>query len=119
MGRFYNGDISGKFWFGIQPSDCADRFGVIGQQPSMLNYYFDEDNLEDVENEIKFIEDILGNKIETIDEFFEKNNTYKDDDLLAIGISKIDLREYTDLKLGKQIRDCIIQNGYCDFDAEF
>ena len=28
MGRFYNGDICGKFWFGIQSSDDAESFGV-------------------------------------------------------------------------------------------
>ena len=27
MGRYYNGDISGKFWFGIQPSDDASQLG--------------------------------------------------------------------------------------------
>ena len=30
MGRYYTGDIEGKFWFGIQSSNSADRFGVIG-----------------------------------------------------------------------------------------
>ena len=33
MGRYYNGDIEGKFWFAVQSSDCADRFGSIGEQP--------------------------------------------------------------------------------------
>lgn len=28
MGRFYSGDIQGKFWFGVQDSDDADFFGV-------------------------------------------------------------------------------------------
>ena len=30
MGRQYKGDINGKFWFAIQDSDTADRFGVHG-----------------------------------------------------------------------------------------
>lgn len=30
MGRFYHGDISGKFWFTIQSSSDADWFGVEG-----------------------------------------------------------------------------------------
>ena len=30
MGRYYNGDIEGKFWFGVQSSDDADFFGVDG-----------------------------------------------------------------------------------------
>jgi hypothetical protein len=28
MGRFYSGDIQGKFWFAVQDSDDADFFGV-------------------------------------------------------------------------------------------
>jgi len=28
MGRYYNGDIEGKFWFAVQSSDDADFFGV-------------------------------------------------------------------------------------------
>ena len=30
MGRYYSGDIEGKFWFAIQSSDDADYFGVEG-----------------------------------------------------------------------------------------
>ncbi len=29
MGRYYSGDIEGKFWFAVQSSYAADRFGVI------------------------------------------------------------------------------------------
>jgi hypothetical protein len=32
MGRYYNGDIEGKFWVGIQPSTDADFFGVIHEE---------------------------------------------------------------------------------------
>jgi hypothetical protein len=27
MGRYYNGDIEGKFWVAVQSSDDADFFG--------------------------------------------------------------------------------------------
>ena len=36
MGRYYFGSIEGKFWFGIQSSCAANRFGVIGQPPEYL-----------------------------------------------------------------------------------
>ena len=29
MGRYYSGDIEGKFWFGIQPSNDAEQFGAV------------------------------------------------------------------------------------------
>jgi hypothetical protein len=36
MGRYYSGDISGKFWFGIQSSHDADYFGVKGYYDKTL-----------------------------------------------------------------------------------
>ena len=118
MGRYYSGDIDGKFWFALQSSDCADRFGVTGEQPQTLEYYFSEDDLEGVEEEIKNIEDDLGDKIKVIDEFFEKNNGYNDQMLKEAGITTEELRDYADLGMGKKIRDCIKEQGYCSFTAE-
>ena len=118
MGRYYSGDIEGKFWFALQGSDCADRFGVSGEQPNVLTYYFDEDNLEDVEEEIARIEQNLGDKIKIIDDFFESKNGYNDEMLAEAGISKHELSEYADLGMGKKIRDCIKENGSCSFEAE-
>ncbi len=118
MGRYYSGDIDGKFWFALQSSDCANRFGVTGEQPSILNYYFGEENLEDVEAEIKNIEESLGDKLQVIKKFFETNNGYNDKMLADIGITQDELRDYADLGLGKQIRDCIKENGHCGFEAE-
>ena len=36
MGRYYSGDIDGKFWFAVQPSDDANYFGVEGERPNYL-----------------------------------------------------------------------------------
>ena len=118
MGRYYSGDIDGKFWFALQSSDCADRFGVTGEQPSTLEYYFDESNLKDVELEIKNIEDSLGDKLQQIEKFFEGNNGYNDKMLAEAGITQDELRDYADLGLGKEIRNSIKENGQCGFTAE-
>ena len=118
MGRCYSGDIKGKFWFGLQSSDCADRFGVSGVQPEVLHYYYSEDDLEGVKEEIKNIEESLGDKLKIIEDFFETRGGYNDDDLEKAGITEQELSEYADLGLGKQIRDCIIENGECSFEAE-
>jgi hypothetical protein len=118
MGRYFQGDIQGKFWFALQSSNCADRFGVMGYQPDVLNYYFSEDDLEGVEEEIANIETKLGDKLKIIDDFFETRGGYNDDDLEKAGISKHELSEYADLGMGKKIRDCIKENGQCEFEAE-
>lgn len=118
MGRYYSGDIEGKFWFALQGSDSADRFGVQGYQPEVLNYYFEESDLEGVEEEIKNIEESLGDKLQLIEKFFEDNTGYNEKMLAEVGITTHELSEYADLGMGKKIRDCIIENGSCSFEAE-
>ena len=118
MGRYYSGDIEGKFWFALQSSDCADRFGKIGEIPCYLEYYFDIHDLPDVEAEIQSIESTLGNVKEKIDKFFEENNGYNEEKLKEHGITIHHLSEYADLLLGYQIQNSINKNGGCHFSAE-
>lgn len=118
MGRYYSGDIEGKFWFGVQSSCAADRFGQRGYEPNYIEYYYCEEHLDDVEAEIKRIEDELGDKLETLDKFFSERYGYSDKELEAIGIDGHDISEYADLGLGRKIRDCIKERGECAFTAE-
>ena len=123
MGRYYDGDIEGKFWFAVQDSDAADRFGVTGVEPSELYYYFGERNLNDVEAELKVIEEQLGTYRVKMIEFFKSNQWYTDEDLAKyLGLPSDEVRnlikEYADYELGRKIRDCILENGYCEFRAE-
>ena len=118
MGRYYNGDIKGKFWFGLQPSNAPSRFGGEELEPSYITYYFRKEHLQGVIKEINRIANSLGDKKKMIDDFFSKTSAYNDDDLQEIGIDRFDLGEYADLLLGIQIRDCIIENDECVFDAE-
>ena len=118
MGRYYSGDIEGKFWFGLQPSNAASRFGGQEFEPQYIEYYFNEDDLAKVDEEIEEIITTLGDKKKIIDDFFEGKISYKDEDLEAIGITEDILRDYADLKLGIQIRDKIEASGQCCFQAE-
>ena len=118
MGRYYSGDIEGKFWFGLQGSTAADRFGVSYNEPNFVEYDYFEDDLEAVELEIKNIEDNLGDKLQIIEKFFEGAGGYTDEMLKKEGITKGELSEYADLGLGIKIRDCIKENGECHFQAE-
>ena len=118
MGRYYSGDIEGKFWFGLQSSHAANRFGVEGEAPAELQYFFTENDLEGVEEEILNIETELGDKLQVIKQFFLKNNGYTDEKLTEAGITQDELSEYADLKLGIKIRDYVKENGDCSFTAE-
>ena len=118
MGRYYSGDIEGKFWFAVQSSVAADRFGVSHSEPNYVEYYYEEEDLEGVEEEIKLIEVGLGSQLQAIDDFFASKDSYNDKELEEAGISREDLSEYADLHLGRKIRDCIKDNGCCTFTAE-
>lgn len=127
MGRYYNGDIEGKFWFAVQDSDAADRFGVIGLQPEEqteeLYYYFDEDSLPGIYQELTYIENKLGNKLAKLNKFFEENNSYTDEKLakyINVGPNVIQsiLKEYADYVLGLKIMKAIQTTGQCEFTAE-
>lgn len=119
MGRYYSGNIEGKFWFGIQSSDAANRFGVIGKPPDYLEYFFDTEDLKNVESEIKNIEEKLKDKLPILDEFYDVMSMDKPE--LEIIVKQMDdniISDYADLVLGRKIRDCIKTNGDCYFDAE-
>lgn len=126
MGRYYSGDIEGKFWFIVQPSNAANRFGVQGTQNTQdtITYDFDKENLTEVNAELDRILNNLGDNKEKLDAFFEEHNTYTETKLAKFMCLDSEnklryiLREYADYYLGKQIVDCIKEKGYCSFDAE-
>jgi hypothetical protein len=127
MGRYYTGDIEGKFAFAIQNSDAADRFGVTGQTPNFLEYYFTTDNLEDIKEELKNIEDAFGEHKTSLKTYFDLYKTQDDAPLSFYsyiqegGLPELtdnQLSEYYDYVLGRKILDCIQETGSCSFDAE-
>ncbi|MAH46364.1 hypothetical protein CMI37_11070 [Candidatus Pacearchaeota archaeon] len=123
MGRYYNGDIEGKFWFGVQSSDDADFFGSEGTQPDQLEYYFDEDNLPDIKKGIATCLEELGHMKEMLDLFFEHQNGYNDAMLEeTFNIEKEDIQPilewYARLRLGKEILECVESQRDCSFTAE-
>ncbi len=123
IGRYISGDIEAKLWFAVQPSDAADRFGVTGYQPETLEYWFGEEHLESVEDEINSIIESLGKYKDLLDKFFNEKYSYNYEQLsdhLQVDEKETKklLKEYTDLELGIKIRDCIKENGGCSFSAE-
>jgi hypothetical protein len=107
MGRYYDGDIEGKWWFGVQPSDVPTRFG--GGE-TRIEYSIPHD--DDFKDTMKEIETNLGDKIGMFDDFFEQNNGYTDERLIEFFKKKYpsyteddlkkDIREYADYEFGNQ-----------------
>ena len=128
MGRYYTGDIEGKFMFGVQSSDDADFFGVEGDA-RFLNYSYSEEDLPKVEEGVKECEGVLGEYLKHIDQFFKENDSFNSERLAKYLSNVLDknvteentrfnLEWYARLELGKEIRDCIKEHGQCNFEAE-
>lgn len=124
MGRYTKGDIEHKFWFATQNSNAADRFGVTGEQPSELYYYFNiYEHLDTVRAELTLIKNKLGKDLEKLDKFFEGTFAYTDKQL-ADYLGKTDkevellLKDYADLVLGNKILKQLETTGSCEFTAE-
>ena len=134
MGRYYHGDIEGKFWFAVQSSTDADFFGVEGNA-RFLNYYFDTEDLPKIEEGIKKCKGYLGSLLETLNKFFDENNGYNNEMLVdylnkAHASENLPSKKFTEqgvkhylewyarLDLGKEILACMEENGECSFEAE-
>ena len=116
MGRYYNGDIEGKFWVAVQPSDAAARFGGRNYEPAYIEFYFDDQDLPKLKEELDAIEQ--SDSFENTKEFFENRSLYNDEDARANNVSEEDIRNFADYQLGVKIRDSIKDIGQCQFSAE-
>lgn len=135
MGRYYEGDIEGKFWFGIQSSDDADFFGQQGFQPEYLEYYFDEKDISNIQTGLDECCQRLDWRKGLLDDFFKKNNGYTREEICTLlnvpvpetGMSIQDhqkskyhyyLEWYARYELGKKILDRVKSDKFCSFRAE-
>tara|TARA_E500000318_G_scaffold88333_1_gene85558 strand:- start:751 stop:1092 length:342 start_codon:yes stop_codon:yes gene_type:complete len=109
MGRYYYGDIEGKFWFAVQSSESPQKFG--GRME--LSYSFDEDDISEVKEVLSEIK--KDTNIPLLDKFFKDNTGYNDEMLAEVGLTMEDVEQYADYELGKQILDCLEKNGQCNF----
>ena len=113
MGRYYERMIEGKFMFAVQSSHAADRFGCIGFN-NYVTYYFDKEQLPTIKEELESMQDAY----DKVSEFFKDKDSWTSQQQEEAGISKQEMSDYADYRLGVQIRDCILEQGYCDFEAE-
>ena len=134
MGRYYQGDIEGKFMFGVQGSDAAERFGAVEREHDYVEYSIHRDNYKEIVEELESIKS--ANPIEKVVSMFETVNFYNkentevknfrdffswEETLKKHGLTLKDLSAYADHRLGKQIKDWFDENpkkDYLTFSAE-
>jgi hypothetical protein len=122
MGRYYSGDIEGKFWFAVQSSTDPSFFGGSENDPNLINYYFTDADKSDIEEGIAKCKEALGEHQKKLDDFFVAHNGYNDEMLIEAGFPKAKVQEllqwYARLELGEKILKCVQDNGSCSFTAE-
>ncbi len=112
MGRFYNGDIEGKFWVALQPSDAAEQFGGYME----ASFSFTDEDIDQVKERLKELKNEKAFK--KIEAFLRNEIGYNDEMLAKAGITKEQLSDYADHELGVKILKCLQENGECNFTAE-
>tara|TARA_R110002049_G_scaffold231127_2_gene403413 strand:+ start:13855 stop:14199 length:345 start_codon:yes stop_codon:yes gene_type:complete len=113
MGRYYHGDIQGKFMSAVQSSAAADRFGSTGYT-NYLSYYFDNEHLGTINEQLE----ILEPSFKKVEKFFEGKDSWSTKQQEEAGISSQEISDYADYRLGLQIKECIEDNGDCSFEAD-
>ena len=117
MGRYYNGDVNGKFMFAVQGSDAHERFGAI--QSDYINYVVYRDSYAEICAELDSIKN--NSSIEKVDKMFNEKSGYNDDIKKEFDVSEKDLSEYADYEVGIQLKEFFDDNpdiDECRFDAE-
>jgi len=112
MGRYYSGDIEGKFWFGIQASDDSEFFGMEPSH-SFIDYYIDESDMDLIENGI----------MTKINKFFSGKHSYSNKQLSEVlNVNEEATHDllvwYARLELGKKIHKQVLKDGSCYMSAE-
>lgn len=119
MGRYYNGDIEGKFMFGVQGSDAGERFGAEQQESHYVEYYVNRDNYDKI---VKILDEIKSNgHVDRVEKMFEKENGWNDEILAKYGVSNKDMEEYADYEMGLQMKEWFDEHDHDTlyFTAEF
>ena len=113
MGRYYFGDISGKFVYGVQRSDDPNFFSIKavsretfedGMNSPVLHYHFDKSMLPEIEKGMSKCKKEL--------EKHKKNLNKNDKD------TKDDTIWEARMYLGNKILECVKDKGVCIFEAE-
>jgi len=84
MGRYYSGDIEGKFWFAIQSSDDADFFGAEGEvneEDGEISYFFVKEDMDGINDGLEVCQEKLGENLPKLDVFFASVNGYSYDEI--------------------------------------
>ena len=123
MGRYYHGDIEGKFWFGIQPSDDPAFFGAEEEPRDYISFYTED--LEKIAAGIDTCKNKLGKYYNEVDKFYsiiinDPKHAQTLQEWLDIdeGTAHYLMEWYARLELGRKMYKQVKENGSCSIEAE-
>ncbi len=118
MGRYYQGDIEGKFWFGCQKSTDAEFFGAREEQ-DFINYCVDD--VDTVLIGIDKCKDALGDLVYLFDLAYRGDIKDNPDWQKLSEEKQTEMYEwFARLDIGMRILKYFMANpdDYCNFTAE-
>jgi len=142
MGRYYTGDIEGKFWFALQDSDDATHFGgthdyvdadgeVCEEEKEATEIYshFDLTHVGDIEDELASCARHLGELGPIIQSLLaSETGFYHSDKFIQTHFGHLGyptlasfrpkLKIYARMSLGRKILACVKTKGVCNFASE-
>ena len=129
MGRYYQGDIEGKFWFAVQSSADPEFFSpshideLDEEDCGMILWEFEKEDLPNIKKGIRECNSKLGSWGKKLDTFFASRDSYNYEMLTkALGTSEKKVRSllkwYARRGLGCQILRCVEELGHCYFEGE-
>ena len=125
MGRYYSGDVEGKWWFGVQSSNTPIKFGGT---ETFIDYTICNDDT--FKRQVKQLKQDLGDKLEWLQQFFDENNGYNDAMLMEFMMKKNprydkselrrDLENFADYEFAMQVKEYFDDTGeeYCNINSE-
>jgi len=132
MGRYYTGDIEGKFMFAVQDSDAGERFGAVEigctttycsiadfTITDSIQYQVNRESYDYIVKELRLIKE--SGAIEKVQSMIEDNNGWNNEIAEKYGVSRKNLEDYADYRMGNQIKDWFDDNSDEDslsFEAE-
>ncbi len=122
MGRYYDGDISGKIW-SLQDSDDAIFFGGEINPPSTISFYFTKKDLPKIKKGLAKCKKEMGENLPILNEYFKTDICYDFKELehrLALNEDEVKhlLVWYSRYTLGLKILKCVKENGSCWFECD-
>ena len=119
MGRYYDGDVEGKFMFSVQSSDAHERFGAVEEGSGYINYAVYRDSYAEICAELDSIKH--KGHMDKVKKMFKEKNGFNDEIKKQYGVTNDDLSEYADYEIGMQLKEFFDNNpnvDECRFDAE-